>query len=112
MPLKAFVTPLMLQKLVSYCVYIMNSYKCAINQLSLFLLTRHDLRDYCGNKRLELAGGLLSLLFEDLFIRFNTELQQMANRIIPKPRTQQFDIVTHVRQDQISMGLVASISSG
>ena len=36
----------------------------------------------------------------------------MANRIIPKPRTQQFDIVNHVRQDQISMGLVASISSG
>ena len=45
-----------------------------------------SLRDYCGNKRLELAGGLISLLFEDLFIKFNNELQKMADVIIPKPR--------------------------
>lgn len=34
-----------------------------------------DDRDYYGNKRLELAGSLLSLMFEDLFKRFNWELK-------------------------------------
>jgi DNA-directed RNA polymerase III subunit RPC2 len=34
-----------------------------------------DDRDYYGNKRLELAGSLLSLMFEDLFKRLNYELK-------------------------------------
>ncbi len=35
-----------------------------------------DDRDYYGNKRLELAGGLLALLFEDMFKRMNNELKR------------------------------------
>jgi len=35
-----------------------------------------DDKDYYGNKRLELAGQLLSLLFEDLFKRFVGELRR------------------------------------
>lgn len=34
-----------------------------------------DDKDYYGNKRLELAGQLMALLFEDLFKRFNSELK-------------------------------------
>lgn len=34
-----------------------------------------DDRDYYGNKRLELAGSLIAILFEDLLKRFNSELR-------------------------------------
>ncbi|XP_013391802.1 DNA-directed RNA polymerase III subunit RPC2 [Lingula anatina] len=70
-----------------------------------------DDRDYYGNKRLELAGQLLSLLFEDLFKKFNAELKKIADQTIPKPRVAQFDIVKHMRQDQITNGLVHAIST-
>ena len=46
-------------------------------------------RDYYGNKRLELAGSLLSLLFEDLFKRLNWELKAIADKNIPKVRAAQ-----------------------
>lgn len=71
-----------------------------------------DDRDYYGNKRLELAGQLISLLFEDLFKRFNSELQNIAEKTIPKQRAAQFDIVKHIRQDLITNGLVNAISTG
>lgn len=38
--------------------------------------THIDDRDYYGNKRLELAGGLMAILFEDLWKRFIEELQK------------------------------------
>ena len=72
---------------------------------------RVDDRDYYGNKRLELAGQLLSLLFEDLFKKFNAELKKIADQTIPKPRAAQFDIVKHMRQDQITNGLIQAIST-
>lgn len=43
-------------------------------QAQLGHLTVDD-RDYYGNKRLELAGQLIAILFEDLFKRFNTEVK-------------------------------------
>lgn len=42
-----------------------------------------DDRDYYGNKRLELAGGLLALLFEDLFKRMNNELKRTVSPTRP-----------------------------
>jgi DNA-directed RNA polymerase III subunit RPC2 len=44
-----------------------------------------DDKDYYGNKRLELAGSLISLLFEDLFKRFNSDLKRQADLILSKP---------------------------
>jgi DNA-directed RNA polymerase III subunit RPC2 len=41
-------------------------------------------RDYYGNKRLELAGGLLALLFEDLFKRLNADLRRLADQQLHK----------------------------
>lgn len=43
-----------------------------------------DCRDYYGNKRLEMAGGLLALLFEDLFKRMNAELKKQADTELSK----------------------------
>ena len=49
-----------------------------------------DDKDYYGNKRLELAGQMISLLFEDLFKRFNHEIKvasRKANHATNSQRT-------------------------
>ncbi|EZA47822.1 DNA-directed RNA polymerase III subunit RPC2 [Ooceraea biroi] len=71
-----------------------------------------DDKDYYGNKRLELAGSLLALMFEDLFKRFNWELKQIADKNIPKIKAGPFDIVRHMRHNLITNGLAFAISSG
>lgn len=58
-----------------------------------------------------LPSQLLSLLFEDLFKKFNSELKKIADQIIPKQRAAQFDVVKHMRQDQITNGMVNAIST-
>lgn len=73
--------------------------------------TAIDDPDYYGNKRLELAGSLLSLMFEDLFKRFNWELKSIADKVIPKVKAAPFDIVKHMRPDLIANGLFAAIST-
>ena len=74
-----------------------------------------DDRDYYGNKRLELAGQLLALLFEDLFKRFNAELKRNIDQVLSKQhRAQPFDVIRllSLRQDTITNGLVHAISTG
>ena len=72
-----------------------------------------DDKDYCGNKRLELAGNLLSLLFEDLFKIFNRDLKRQIDLVLSKPnRAQAFDAVKAIRPDTISHGLVNAIATG
>lgn len=50
-----------------------------------------DDRDFVGNKRLELAGQLLSLLFEDLFKKYLTDLKFAADNVLKKNNRAQYD---------------------
>lgn len=72
-----------------------------------------DDKDYYGNKRLELAGQLVSLLFEDLFKRFNYELKRHADSMLSKQnKVEQFDVLKGIREDTITNGLANAISTG
>ena len=84
------------------------------------LMANHDKklvddRDYVGNKRLELAGQLLSLLFEDLFKKFNHDIKITIDKVLKKPaRTEEFDALTvmQVHANHITAGMNRAISTG
>jgi DNA-directed RNA polymerase III subunit RPC2 len=74
-----------------------------------------DDRDYVGNKRLELAGTLMSLLFEDLFKKFNADLKMNIDKVLKKPlRTMEFDAYNHMTShgNYITIGMNRAISTG
>ena len=72
-----------------------------------------DDKDYYGNKRLELAGNLLSLLFEDLFKLFSKDLKRQADMVLSKPnRAQAYDVVKSIRPDTITNGMINAIATG
>jgi DNA-directed RNA polymerase III subunit RPC2 len=72
-----------------------------------------DDKDYYGNKRLELAGNLLSLLFEDLFKIFSKDLKRQADMVLSKPnRAQAYDVVKSIRPDTITNGMITAIATG
>ncbi|KAF8981110.1 DNA-directed RNA polymerase III core subunit ret1 [Haplosporangium bisporale] len=95
------------------CIYV-----AVMTRRVVMAMLRGDLvddRDYVGNKRLELAGQLLSLLFEDLFKKFNSDLKMNIDKVLKKPnRTQEFDVHTQLlfHGDHITAGFVRAISSG
>ena len=76
--------------------------------------TKLDDKDYYGNKRLELSGQLISLLFEDLFKKFQFDLKKQIDMTMAKSssRRDKFDALTCIRADTITQGLEMSISSG
>lgn len=78
--------------------------------------TTVDDKDYYGNKRLELAGQMLALLFEDLFKQFNSKLKKSAEKYYGSShnRAQPFDIKIHMegQRNLISKGMEDSISTG
>lgn len=74
-----------------------------------------DDKDYVGNKRLELAGQLLALLFEDLFKRFNGELKRNIDKVLARQnRAQEFDAgrLLSLQTALITAGLERAISTG
>jgi DNA-directed RNA polymerase III subunit RPC2 len=74
-----------------------------------------DDRDYVGNKRLELAGQLMSLLFEDLFKKFNSDFKANIDKVLKKPnRTSEFDALMNItiHSSNITMGMNRAISTG
>jgi len=93
-----------------YICFMVRRVLMAMNDPSLV-----DDRDYVGNKRLELAGQLLSLLFEDLFKKFNTDLKMNIDKILKKPnRTSEFDAYNHMLShgNGITAGMNRAISTG
>ncbi|EON61783.1 DNA-directed RNA polymerase III subunit RPC2 [Coniosporium apollinis CBS 100218] len=74
-----------------------------------------DDRDYVGNKRLELAGQMLSLLFEDHFKRFNHDFKLNIDKVLKKQnRTQEFDAYFHLQShgNHITAGMERAIATG
>jgi len=73
-----------------------------------------DDKDYYGNKRLELAGQLLSLLFEDLFKIYCKEIEDHAKATLSKPnRANLFDVSKIMSASNvITRGLASAIQSG
>ncbi|KAJ4289762.1 DNA-directed RNA polymerase III complex subunit Rpc2 [Kalmusia sp. IMI 367209] len=74
-----------------------------------------DDRDYVGNKRLELSGQMLSLLFEDHFKRFNHDLKLSIDKVLKKQnRAQEFDAYQHfgAHKNHITLGIERAIATG
>lgn len=72
-----------------------------------------DDTDYYGNKRLQLAGQLLSLLFEDLFKTFVSRLKREADKELAKVNHAGiFDVGNLLTTEFITQGLNNALSTG
>ena len=72
---------------------------------------QYDDKDYYGNKRVELAGDLVGLLFEDLFKTFNFEVKKSVDREIGK-KGEMFDVLSIMNPSIITNGTIYAISTG
>ncbi|KAF9596989.1 hypothetical protein IFM89_014703 [Coptis chinensis] len=70
-----------------------------------------DDKDYVGNKRLELSGQLISLLFEDLFKTANSDIKKRVDAVLAK-RSTQFDFLQYIKGDIITRGLENAMATG
>ncbi|KAL6629677.1 hypothetical protein ACP70R_029442 [Stipagrostis hirtigluma subsp. patula] len=70
-----------------------------------------DDKDYVGNKRLELSGQLISLLFEDLFKNMNSQAVEHMEKSSGRARAS-LDFSKLISHDIITNGLESAISTG
>lgn len=78
-------------------------------------ILKTDDKDFIGNKRFELAGQLLSILFEDTFKKFNFELKKSIDKILSKrTRTSELDALTffNLQTSIITTSMNRAVSSG
>ncbi|KAJ2039589.1 DNA-directed RNA polymerase III complex subunit Rpc2 [Coemansia sp. S3946] len=95
------------------CVYVAMMARRVLQAVNRENMT--DDLDYLGNKRLELAGQLIALLFEDLFKRFNSDLKLNVDKVLKKPNVANaFDVYNQLQchGDLITQGLTRAISTG
>lgn len=74
-----------------------------------------DDKDYYGNKRLECAGQLMGLLFEDLFKRLNADFKKLLDKSLPNLRkkgTETLEINQYLLQETITKGFNHALSTG
>ncbi|KAL9691069.1 hypothetical protein QQ045_011486 [Rhodiola kirilowii] len=75
-----------------------------------------DDKDYVGNKRVELSGQLISLLFEDLFKTTNKEIVARIDKHLKNTtgsQTFDFYLSSHIESDKIiTDGLERTLSTG
>jgi DNA-directed RNA polymerase III subunit RPC2 len=72
-----------------------------------------DNMDYYGNKQVESTGEMLSILFEDLIKRLNSDLSRQFDSQMNKYKyVVPFDIIKKIRSDIITYGFESSILSG
>lgn len=73
-----------------------------------------DDKDYYGNKRLELAGQAISLMFEGLFKGFNKDLRRIADKTLSHRNVASaYDLVLSMGQlNRITHGLEVALRTG
>ena len=68
-------------------------------------------RDFYGNKRLECAGDMLSLLFEDAFRNLNASIMKMADEMA-KRNIRTAPIEKFIDSKKITESIQSAISTG
>ena len=83
----------------------------------LFLVMKkpyyYDSKDFYGNKRVELVGDLLGILFDDLFGKVNKEFKKHIELIIGRKKKDQFLFLNEsFKSDIISNGVELALITG